>query len=385
MSTAGNITRRGKDSWRLKFEAGDRDPVTGKRRTRFVTVRGTKKAAQAELIRLLGEVNSGTAVDPSRVTIAEYLNAWLDNDTDLSPKTIERYRQLVTQQIIPHLGGTLLQRLRPSQVNDWHGTLLRAGGKDGRPLASATVGQAHRILHRGYERALRLELVSRNPVHAVPSPKVTRDEARVLSAEQVDTLLTVLEGHPILPIVTLAVFTGMRRGELCALRWGVLDMDAATIRVDRSLEETAAGLRFKPPKTKHGRRTIALPMPAVTALREQWRRQGELWLALGLGRPGADDLVFTQAGVEPWRPDKVSTDFSNLVRRRGLSPIGFHGLRHTHASALIAAGVDVVTVSRRLGHAGAAVTLSVYGHLWGNTDRDAAAAITVALGAKKPA
>jgi hypothetical protein len=132
MAGAGNITRRGKTSWRLKFEAGESDPVTGKRYTRFVTVRGTKKDAQRELIRLLNEVDNGTAVDPTKTTVAEYLHTWLDNDSDLSPKTLERYRQLVVQQIIPHLGGALLQRLRPVQVHDWHAILLKTGGKGGR-------------------------------------------------------------------------------------------------------------------------------------------------------------------------------------------------------------------------------------------------------------
>src|SRR5437868_6904424 len=97
---SGNITRRGTHSWRMKFEAGERDPVTGKRKTRYATVRGTKKDAQRELIRLLAEVESGGTVDPSRVTVAEYLRSWLDTANDLSPKTLERYRQLAEQQII---------------------------------------------------------------------------------------------------------------------------------------------------------------------------------------------------------------------------------------------------------------------------------------------
>src|SRR4051794_35591327 len=104
MTGRGNITRRGKASWRLKFEAGDRDPATGKRRTRFVTFRGTKREAQAELVRLLAEVDNGSAVDPSRVTVGEYVRKWLDGATHLSPKTLERYRELAERQIIPHLG-----------------------------------------------------------------------------------------------------------------------------------------------------------------------------------------------------------------------------------------------------------------------------------------
>jgi integrase len=327
----GNITRRGKNSWRLKYEAGERDPVTGKRRTRFVTVRGTKKAAQAELVRLLGEVNSGTAVDPSKATIAEYVNAWLDTDAQLSPKTKERYLQLAAQQIVPHLGSTLLQRLRPSQVSEWHGILLHSGGKNGRPLSARTVGHAHRILHRAYERAFRLELVTRNPVHAVTPPKPDAPEVEILSSEQIAMVLSALAEHPLHPIVSLALGTGLRRGELCALTWATLDLDANTVRVERSLEETAAGLRFKAPKTRHGRRTIAIPPPVAEVMRDHRRWQFEQRLSLGLGRPSPDDLVFTLPDGMPWPPDKVSRDWSNTVRSRCLPRVMFHALRHSHA------------------------------------------------------
>jgi len=152
--TAGNITRRGKHSWRLKYEAGERDPVTGKRLTRYATVRGTRKDAQRELTRLLAAVANGTAVDPSTVTVADYIRQWLNADEGLSPKTLERYRQLAERQIIPHLGATHLQKLRPAQVHDWHRILLKSGGAEGRPLSAHTVGHAHRVLHRAFLASL---------------------------------------------------------------------------------------------------------------------------------------------------------------------------------------------------------------------------------------
>jgi integrase len=378
----GNITRRGKNSWRLKFEAADRDPATGKRRTQYATLRGTKKQAQAELIRLLAAVNDGTAVDPSRATVGEHLCTWLDNDTALSPKTKERYRQLAEQQIIPHLGGIGLQKLRPAQIDAWHATLLKAGGKDGRPLSARTVGHAHRILHRAFERALRLEIVARNPAHVVRPPRPGASEVDILSPEQITEVLSALGGHPLYPIVSAALGTGLRRGELCALTWATLDLDAAVLRVERSLEETALGLRFKPPKTRHGQRSVALPAPVVDVLREHRRHQLEQRLLLGLGRPATSDLVFTLPDGSPWPPDKLSRDWANLVRSRGLPRVMFHALRHSHASALIAAGVDVVTVSRRLGHSSPAITLGVYAHRFGSTDAAAARAIAASLGAK---
>src|SRR5687768_7309567 len=131
----GNITRRGKNSWRLKFDIG-RDPVTGQRETRFLTVRGTKKQAQAELTRLLAAHDMGAFVEPSRLTVGEFLRAWIDTAATLAiaGKTAERYRALIDKQIIPHLGARLLQKLKPADVIAWHGDLLRKGAVSGGPL-----------------------------------------------------------------------------------------------------------------------------------------------------------------------------------------------------------------------------------------------------------
>jgi integrase len=386
----GNITRRGETSWRLKFEAGERDPRTGRRATRFVTVRGTKKDAQRELTRLLAEVDSGTAVDPSTVKLAEYLRQWLDVGEGLSPKTLERYRQLAEQQILPHLGATRLQKLRPAQIHDWHATLLKSGGKDGKPLSPRTVGHAHRVLHGALERAMRLEIVSRNVAHPVPPPKVEAAEVRTLTADQITDVLAKLNGYggrygalPLYPITALAIGTGMRRGEICGLSWGAVDLDKAMVRVERSLEETAAGLRFKPPKTVAGRRTISLPANVVDILRDHRRQLIERRLALGMGRLGEDDPVFPMVDGSPYAPDKLSRDWGHAVRDRKLPATSFHSLRHSHASALIAAGLDIVTVSRRLGHGSPAITLRVYAHTFSPEKDDAAArAIEAAMGAK---
>jgi integrase len=154
--TAGNITRRGAHSWRIKYEGG-RDLATGKRKTFYGTVRGTKQQAQVELVRRLAELNSGIMIDPSMVTVAEYLRTWIETGEGLSPKTSERYRQLIEKQIIPHLGATVLQKLRPAQIHEWHRNLLKSGGKDDKPLSTRTVGHAHRVLHRALECALRID------------------------------------------------------------------------------------------------------------------------------------------------------------------------------------------------------------------------------------
>jgi integrase len=236
---------------------------------------------------------------------------------------------------------------------------------------------------------MRLEIISRNVAHPVPPPKAEAAEAPVLNGEQIADVLAKLYGYggrhgslPLHAIATLAIGTGMRRGEICGLTWGAVDLEKATVRVERSLEETTSGLRLKSPKTAHGRRTISLPVSVVAILREHRNRQLEQRLALGLGRLEDGDLVFRMADGSPYPPDKLSRDWGHAVRDRKLPPANFHTLRHSHASALIAAGVDIVTVSRRLGHGSPAITLRIYAHAFSaNKDEAAARAIETAMGA----
>jgi integrase len=303
------------------------------------------------------------------------LREWLDADDGLSPKTLERYRQLAERQIIPDLGNVALQKLRAAQVANWHRALLTTG------LAARTIGHAHRVLHRGLARAVSLEIVSRNVAHAVPPPKVEAIEIAILSATKIGDVLAKLEGHPLHSVAAFALGTGIRRGELCGLAWGSLDLDAAIVRIERSLEETAAGLRIKPPKTRYGRRAISLPSGVVEIMRVHRRAQAKQRLQLGFGRPSADDYVFTLPDGSLYAPDKLSRDWGNVVRDRKLPRVMFHALRHSHASALIAAGLDVVTVSRRLGHGSPAITLTVYAHKFASKDTAVAEAIEAAMGA----
>jgi integrase len=293
------------------------------------------------------------------VTIEEYLRSWLDapkvvgkvgkERRELSLKTVERYRQLAEQQIYPLLGKIALQKLKLATVETWHHTLLQCGGKDGKSLSARTAGHAHRLLQRALQRAVETEILTRNVAAVIGAPAGPDTELDILNAEEVPLLLRKLEGHPLEVIAIVDLATGLRRGELLALAWNNIDLDNARLRVERSLEETKAGLRLKAPKTKHGRRTISLPPGAVVALREHRRKQLELRMALGLGRPEPDALVFSNPDGTAMSPDNLSRDWGRARKARGLPQVTFHALRHTHVSALIAANIDVVQISRPSG------------------------------------
>lgn len=370
----GHIRARGKQSWELKFEAGKRD-ATGKRRIHRETFRGSRDGAERRLTQLLAQYDNGTYVAPSQVTLAEYLRSWLTGADHLAKKTAERYSELVEQQIIRHLGRTPLQQLRPSQIAEWHRTLRRHGGKNGRPLSPQTIKNAHRVLSCALSRAVALEIVARNVCSVVPAPNIEPKEIAILSPDDMAELLHRLEGHRLHPIISLAISTGARRGELLALQWDDIDLERATMRVERSMGETASGLYVKSTKTTHGRRRIGLDDDIVAILRQHRRRQNEERLALGLGAAQGKDLVFADAKGDPLSPDTMSRDFWRLRKTLGLPKISLKGMRHTHASVCLAARVDPVTTSRRLGHSRPSTTMDIYGHLFGNPDAAAVVAI----------
>ena len=374
---SGHIRRRGEQSWELKFDLGT-NPVTGKRETRYHSFKGTKREAQAELVRLSAEALKGGYIDASGETISQFLDRW-DRDWashHVSPKTAERYHQLIANQIKPHLGAMPVQKVKAVHLNALYSKLLQSGGIEGAPLAAQTVGHVHRLLRRIFGHAAQWGVIGQNPAALVSPPRVQQTEIEIIHEDEIKLVLKALRGRnlPLYTIATVALATGMRRGELLALRWKNIDLDGGKLRIEQSLEQTKAGLRFKPPKSKHGRRTITIPPAVVADLRAHWKATQEQRLTLGIGRSTSTDLVFTMWDGSPRKPNALTNDWlraSMVTGRR----INLHALRHTHASSLIAAGVDILTISRRLGHANPKITLDVYGHLYGNTDDKAAQAV----------
>jgi integrase len=306
---------------------------------------------------------------PTQATLDEYVQAWLDMATGRAPKTIERYRELAAWQIKPHLGDIALQKLMPEMIRHWHAALIDKG------LAPRTVHHAHRLLRQVLATAVKDGKLARNVADVHRPPKVKRTQVEILSTDQITTVQTALQGHTLSPIVALALGTGMRRGELLGLQWGDVDLDSVTLQVKRSLEETSAGLRLKAPKSDSGWRTITLPSATVAMLRDHKLQQMQFRLVAGASKIEPDTLVFTDIHGQMLKPHTVSRAGRRVVEAKQLPRVTFHALRHTHVSVLIREGVDILTISRRIGHAKPSVTLDVYGHLMGGADQAAADAI----------
>jgi integrase len=378
----GNLTRRGKSSWRIKFDLG-RDP-TGARKIQYHTYRGTRREAQGKLAELIASVGGGSYVEPSKTTVAEFVRARVEQweaAGDISARTAQRYRQLLENQIVPHLGTKALQKLRPLDIEGWHTALRTSGKVRGQGgVAARTIGHAHGVLSKALSEAAKNELVSRNVCKVEAPPKVSSSDMVIV--HDVPSLVDRLRGSRLYVPAMVALFTGARLSEVLALKWGRVDLDRKVAQVREALEQTKAhGIRFKPPKSKAGRRDITLPDILVDVLREHRKTQLELQMRLGAGRLPDDALLFANLEGKPRSPNAISEAWADFAKSIDMPAVTFHALRHTHASQLIDAGVDIVTVAGRLGHAGPNVTLKTYAHLFQKDDGKAAAAINAALGA----
>jgi integrase len=286
-SMKGNITKRGEHSWRLKFDAGC--DAAGQRKTQYVTFRGTKREAQLKLAALIASVGQGSYVEPSKAAVAEFVRGRVDvweAAGDITARTAKRYRQLVENQIAPHLGLKPLQKLTRLDVEGWHAE-LRASG-----LAPRTIGHAHKTLGKALRDAERDDLITRNVCKLQAAPRVS--EREMVIVQDVPGFVAKLHGSRFYVLTVVALFTGMRLGEVLALRWSRIDLDRKRLEVREALEPAKGGVGFKAPKTKAGRRDISLPDILVEVLREYRREQLQLRLQLGLGRLPDDALLFTR-------------------------------------------------------------------------------------------
>lgn len=228
---SGSIIRRGKWSWRIKFDIGRGSD--GKRQTRYLTVRGTRKDAEKALIDALKAVSDRTFVDPTKVTVGEYLERWLTDHaaTAVGPKTLERYSEICRQHLIPALGAGKLTHLQPLDIQGYYAHALVNGRVRGGGLSPRTVHHHHILLKQALKRAVKWRLLSTSPAEDVDPPQVEETEIQILGQNEVPVLLEAARSTRLHVPTALALTTGMRRGEVLAVRWQDIDLDKATLNV----------------------------------------------------------------------------------------------------------------------------------------------------------
>jgi integrase len=353
------IIQRG-TTW--SYVVRERDPQTGKTKPRWVGGFPTRAAARKARDEARHQVNRGTYVAPQNLTVGQYLDRWVEaHAVELKPSTAASYRANVARYLKPALGHERIQSLSPSRLSVLFRDLYEGGGKDGKPLSPRTVEFARAVLRRAMQDAVLDRVLEVNPVVGTKRPKTTKPKHTTWSGAQLLAFLGGLdETDRWGPLWTLAAATGMRRGELMALRWSEVDLEGGVVHVERSVTQVGQARVYVTPKN-HERRDVLIDPRTVASLRA-WRKAqlGER-LAWGAAYAGTEDLVFTWQDGRPVLPDFVTRTFGALTAKaEGVPRIKLHELRHTHATILLRDRVPVHVVAARLGHKDPSVTLNVY-------------------------
>jgi len=381
----GSMQQRSPGSWRIKAYIG-RDPMTGRKRWAQRTVKGTKSEANRALAKLVTEVGEGRIADSGTVTFDELFERWLELKAhQLDPRTHDGYRWLIERYLSKAVGSTRISRLRTADLDHLYATLLRSGGRDGKPLSPATVRQCHVVMRQVLAQAKRWGMLAVNPAEDATPPRRVHKEIVPPSSEDVLRLLHgAMEWDPDFGVyLRLLAATGCRRSEALALRWRDLEPGSdgqATLTIARSIGQSSSGIEEKDTKTHQGRRII-LDAGTVAILEGHRRRWGERATFAGANIT-KDSLLFSTAldASIPLRPDVATNRFNKLCHELGIKGLRLHDLRHFVATSLGAAGTPIVTISARLGHRDRATTLNIYSHTLPALDHQAAEVLGSLLG-----
>lgn len=356
----GTIRQRSKvrkDSWTIQAYVGV-DPKTGRKKYRSEAVKGTKAQAQRRLTELQREIDTGNLVERSRLTVGEYLEQWMRDyaESHVSKRTFDGYRGNLDRYLLPNLGAISLEKLTPRHVQDMESKLIRGGGTEGTPLSPRTVVQAHRVLSKALNDAVKLGIVGRNVAAAVEPPRATKYEAKTLDWTQAKAFVDQIVDSLQQALFLLAIQTGLRRSELLGLQWGDVDLSTKTLSVRRALVKLpSGGTELKVPKNGPGR-VVDLPQESAETLKVHREGNGR--------NSGNGNFVFCHSDGSSIDPDLVSKWFrQTAMRRAGLTGVRLHDLRHTHASMMLSGGIHLKIISERLGHSSMSTIGDLYSHV----------------------
>lgn len=360
-------------SWGYAVSGGV-DPMTGKRIQPRATGFPTKASAQKARAEKVTEVASGRYKGHQTVTVGEYLASWLDRVTkELRPSTMTTYRSYVEHDIVPALGRMRLAELRRAQVDKFIRDLERAG------RGAVTIRRIHATLSSALSKAETLDLVDFNAATKVSLPSVQKKRITIWEPIVAQTFLRKAAEHRLGALFELEVRTGLRRGEICGLRWTDLDLEHRELHARVQLTEAVGGAIEGPIKTDAGQdRTVSLDDDAIGALMG-WRLRQEIDRDTWGSAYIESGRVFTYENGAQLRPRYVLDVFQSIAAAAGVDRIRFHDLRHLNASLLIAMGIPLAVISKRLGHSTISITSDLYGHLLRDANQQAAEAASQLL------
>jgi integrase len=347
---------RGENTWRVRW---DIPSIDGKRRCQTETVKGSRREAERVLRERLAALDKGEFIPKSSETVGSYLQSWLDGygRTNITPRTLWGYQGYITRYITPTIGNIPLQKLQPGQIQKVYADMLERG------LSHTTVIQLGWILHRAFAIAVKEGKLLRNPVDATTLPKKQHVELKMWDSHTLEKFMEVARDSRFYDVFGLDLVTGLRRSELCGLKWENVDLLAGRLSVVSTIQRiTGLGLVEGKPKTDRSRRSIPLSDTAIQMLHDVRGRQNLLGAEFG-NEWNPKGYVFCQVTGEPPAPDMITKEFTAIVRKAGLPHLTLHGLRHMVATLLLKSGENPKIVQELLGHSNIAITMDTYSHV----------------------
>ena len=362
-------------SWYYIVDVG-RDEATGKRNQKMKRGFRTRKEAESAMRKVISALEDGTYVLPSRKTLAQYFEEWKDDYVthNVRESTAAEYIRIIDRYIVPHLGHHRIQNLRPQHIQSYISLMLKSGrvrGKGG--LSPATVKRHFRVLSAALKHAVNMDIIKANPADRVELPKVKKYKPQVVNAEMVALILEQAVGTPWLAAFCLAFYTGIRRSELCGLRWSDVDIDEYCLTIDRARVAVRGGSVEGEPKSETSSRLISLSTNVAYVLYYHLRDQQRMFKALGM--PWTEEChMFCNDRGRPYNPSSITHAFKRVARKAGFPDVRLHDARHAHATILMDADVHLTVVQERLGHSTITITSDTYSHVMREMDVDAAEA-----------
>lgn len=361
--------------WEARYTVGF-DPGTGKQVQKSVSGKTQKEVAQ-KLKELTAALDAGTYIAPSKVTVGQWLDVWQqDYLVNVRPSTVTSYEATIRNHIKPRIGAIRLEALTTHDIQEFYNS-LRSPSENRKALSAKTIKNIHGILHHALQQAMLNNYIRTNPSNSCVIPRATKKKVKPLNEYQIADFLKAIKGHKYESMFLVALFTGIRQGEVCGLQWECVDFDDGTILIDKQLQSLRATTRGDSEKytlvpTKNGKERTITAAPYVMELLWKTKQRQNANRKLWGTAFQENDLVFTDELGNRVTPQALYRAFKIIVTESGMPMVRFHDLRHSYAVISLKSGDDVKTVQENLGHATAAFTLDTYGHVTEKMKKDSA-------------
>ena len=361
--------------WEARYTVGF-DPGTGKQVQKSVSGKTQKEVAQ-KLKELTAALDAGTYIAPSKVTVGQWLDVWQEDYlVNVRPSTVTSYEATIRNHIKPRIGAIRLEALTTQDIQNFYNS-LRSPSENRKALSAKTIKNIHGILHHALQQAMLNNYIRANPSNSCVIPRATKKKVKPLNEYQIADFLKAIKGHKYENIFLVALFTGIRQGEVCGLQWECVDFDDGTILIDKQLQSLRATTRGDSEKytlvpTKNGKERTITAAPYVIELLWKTKQSQNANRKLWGNAFQENDLVFTDEFGNRVTPQALYRAFKIIVTESGMPMVRFHDLRHSYAVISLKSGDDVKTVQENLGHATAAFTLDTYGHVTEKMKKDSA-------------